>query len=69
MTLNKRFVRADVREVRPSVWLAKITYSYFGMYEYEESNISNSVNDALRWIANERCGGELQIVNVQNVVV
>ena len=69
MALGQRFVSADIKEVRSNVWLTTITFSYYGLYDFTESNISNSLIDAVRWLANERCGGSLQVVNVQNVVV
>ena len=67
MVLAKQFVRASITELRANVWEVKVVYSYYSLYTYEVIHIADSLNAAMRWLLEERCGESLQIINAQNV--
>ena len=68
--LAKQFVKAEIKELLPNCWSVIITYSYYGMYEYVESHVCNTLESALRWLLVQRCGSDrLRVVNAQGVNV
>jgi hypothetical protein len=67
--LDRQFVSAVVIEKMPGVWSVTITYSYYGLYTFVESNISSSSSEALMWLLKQRCEGRLAVVNVDGVNV
>lgn len=62
MPWNKQFVRAEIKKVK-EIFVATITYSYFGLYHFTVVDYFDSDEDAKTFILTERCGGHLVISN------
>lgn len=70
MSLARRFVKSEVKELLPNVWSVIITYSYYSMYDFTESHICNTLESALRWLLVQRCGSDrLRVVDAHGVNV
>ena len=58
--LSKSFVKASIKKVG-TAYVAKIVYSYFGIYHYEEMEAFASVQEAKDHILGQRTDGHLSI--------
>ena len=67
--LARQFVRAKIVELLPDVWSTVITYSYYNLYTFTESNISTTKNGAMLWLLEARCEGRLGVVDINGVNV
>ena len=68
MTWSKNFIRANIDPIKKdgSVWVAVITYSYFGIYYYTDTKYFESKSEAKEWVCDERCDGRL-VINLSQV--
>ncbi len=55
MPLNRRFVRAEIKEVGP-IWLITLTLSYYSAYEFTESYVCDTLDNAYKKLLLLRCG-------------
>ena len=70
MPLARQFKKCEIKELLPNVWSVIITFSYYGMYDFVESHISNTLESALRWLLIQRCGADrLRVINAQGLNV
>lgn len=53
-TLSAQFISAHVVKLG-SVYKASIMYSYYGLYNFEKSDIFSGLEEARMWIIRERC--------------
>lgn len=60
MTWSKSFVRAKIKPVK-GVWVATITYSYYGLYHYPIIEHFETKVEAEHWVLQNRCDGHLVI--------
>lgn len=60
MPWNKQFIKAEIKKVK-DVYVATITYSYFGLYHFSVVDYFESDDLAKLFILKERCGGHLVI--------
>ena len=67
MPMDKQFISSDVCETLPGVWSIKITYSYYGLYNFEVCFIESSLERALHRLLTERCGNRLRVINKAGV--
>lgn len=58
--LDKRFIRAIIKKIGQAFEL-RITYSYYGMYEYDVVFVCQSLQEAKDRLLTERCAGCLTI--------
>ena len=50
------FIRASI-EKKKSLFVARIVYSYWGLYHYSELNVFASLEECEHYLLYERCGG------------
>jgi len=67
--LSRQFVRAEITELLTNTWQLLISYSYYGLYTYNEAFVFQSMAAAVQKLAVERCGGQLRITDANNVNV
>jgi len=60
--LSKMFVKARI-EHRQSVFCAIITWSYYGIYHYDELSVHNTMVEATEHLLKIRCNGCLSLEN------
>jgi len=60
---NKAFVKAGIKKIG-NAYVAKITYSFFGLYHYEELEAFPTLQEAKDFILKQRTDGHLSIENV-----
>lgn len=58
--LSRMFVKARI-EQRQSVFCVIITWSYYGLYHYDELSVHNSLHDATEHLLTVRCNGCLSL--------
>lgn len=58
--LDARFLMADIEEIN-TVWVLKITYSYYNLYSYTSVFILKTLDEAIKKLAVERCDERLTI--------
>ena len=58
MAWSKAFVKAKI-EKKKSLYVATITYSYFGLYHFTEVQVCDTLEEAERILLKERCSGHL----------
>ena len=59
-TLSKMFVKARIEE-RGGLFCAVITWSYYGLYHYDEVSIHSSIHEATEHLLKIRCNGCLSL--------
>ena len=59
MPLHRMFIKAKI-ECMKSLYIATITYSYYGIYHFEEVDVFESIVDAEKHLLFKRCGGLIQ---------
>jgi hypothetical protein len=59
-TLSKMFVKARIEE-RSGLFCAVITWSYYGLYHYDEVSIHSNINEATEHLLKIRCNGCLSL--------
>jgi len=57
---SKSFVKAKI-EKKKGLFVATITYSYFGLYHYDVLNVFESLEKAEHYLLYERCNGVIEI--------
>jgi hypothetical protein len=68
--LEKKFLTASIRELDNSAaWVLKITYSYYGLYEYTDCFVYPSQDLCIKKLCLERCHGIVEIKNKTNVSI
>jgi hypothetical protein len=60
MAWNKAFVKARIQE-RKGLFVSIITWSYYGLYHYEEVQVHDSLNEATEHLLKVRCDGKLSL--------
>ena len=60
MALSRMFVKARI-EKKKNLYVAAITYSYYGLYHYDVLNVFDTLQAAEHYLLYERCGGVLEI--------
>ena len=60
MALNRMFVKARIEE-RSGIYVAVITYSFYGVYHYDEVSVHDNLNDATEHLLKQRCNGSLTL--------
>ena len=58
--LSKMFVKARI-EQRQGLFCAVITFSYYGLYHYDEVSIHNTLQEATEHLLKIRCNGCLSL--------
>ena len=58
MAYNKMFIKATIQK-KNNVYIVIATYSYWGLYYFEKTEIFDSLTDANCWLLKMRCGGHL----------
>lgn len=58
--LSRMFVKARI-EQRQNVFCAIITWSYYGVYHYDELSVHNTMNEATEHLLKVRCNGCLSL--------
>ena len=58
--LSKMFVKARI-EQRQGLYCAVITFSYYGLYHYDEVSIHNTLQEATEHLLKIRCNGCLSL--------
>lgn len=65
--LHRQFIQASIVETLKDVWAVTVVYSYYGLYNFTESQITSSRNDAMLWLLKQRCENRLSVVDVSGV--
>ena len=60
MAWSRGFIKAKI-EKKKTLFVATITYSYFGLYWYDVVNVFETLQDAEHYLLLQRCGGVLSI--------
>ena len=60
---SKSFVKAKI-EKKKSLFVATITYSYFGLYHYDVLNVFETLEQAEHYLLYERCNGVIEIKDI-----
>lgn len=64
MTLDKRFISATISQLaNGQAWELRINYSYYGLYEYDEVHVYQSLDDAKNRLLIERTGGRIVVLD------
>jgi hypothetical protein len=58
-TLDRMYLRSEIRELENHYWLATIWYSWYGLSDYTESRYCSTREKAERWILEQRTNGRL----------
>lgn len=58
--LNKAFVKAKIKKEK-NLFCSVITYSYYGLYHWDETKIHDTIEIATEYLLKERCNGHLSI--------
>jgi len=61
MAWSRSFVKAKIEKKR-ELYVATLTYSYYGLYHYDVLNVFSTLQEAEHYLLYERCGGVIQIV-------
>ena len=62
MALSKMFVKAEIQPMsNGAIFVAKITYSFYGLYHYDVVSTHATLEEARNHILAERCGGFLVV--------
>ena len=61
MTWTRSFCKARIEE-RKGIYVAIITYSYLGLYHFDEVSVHDNLNEATEYMLKERCNGCLSLV-------
>ena len=64
MPLARRFISAHIREQAKS-WVVTIRYSYYSIYEFEETEVVETLQQAKDFLLLQRVPG-LQIIDKDN---
>ena len=67
--LEKRFVRANITGVNNTAWVLKITYNYYGLYDYNETFVYETLEACKTKLILERCHNQIQILDAQGKTV
>lgn len=59
-TLSKMFVKARI-EKRKELYCAILTFSFYGLYHYDEVTIHETLEMATAYLLRERCSGHLSL--------
>ena len=54
--LSKQFVKAKIEE-KNGLFITTLTYSWYGIYHFQEVNVFNTIEEAERYMLHERCQG------------
>lgn len=54
--LSKQFIKAKIEE-KNGLFITTLTYSWYGIYHYQEVNVFSTIVEAERYMLHERCGG------------
>ena len=57
---SKMFIKAKIQE-RKGLYVSSITYSYFGLYHFDEVKVHDSLTEATEHLLRERCSGYLTL--------
>jgi len=60
--LDKKFVRAEIKKAGLS-YKVTITYSYYGLYNYDVIEIFDTVDSAKDWLLKVRCHGHIYFIS------
>ena len=63
---SKMFVKARI-EQRKSLFCAVVTWSYYGLYHYDEVSIHNNINEATEHLLKIRCNGCLSLESDEKI--
>ena len=55
MTLARQFIRARIVEVRSGVWELSITNQYYGLYQWVDHSVHESLEKAKDALIKHRC--------------
>ena len=55
---SRQFIKAKIEE-KKGLFVATITYSYFGLYYYNEVTVSETIQEAEKLLLKERCSGKI----------
>ena len=68
--LNRRFTNATISELKNGVcWILTIHYSYYNMYNYSDTFVFPTMEEAIRKLCLERTDSKLIIKDKNNVAV
>jgi hypothetical protein len=59
-SLNRSFVKAKIKKEK-NLFCSVITYSYYGLYHWNEQKIHDTLELATEYLLKERCNGHLSI--------
>jgi len=62
MTWSKMFIKCKI-ERKKELFVATMTYSYYGLYHYNEMRVYETLEEAEKALLWERCGGLLSYVS------
>jgi len=60
MAWSKGFIKAKIQE-KQGLFVAVITWSYYGIYYFDEISIHKSLNEATEHLLKVRCDGKLSL--------
>jgi hypothetical protein len=61
MAWAKSFIKAKIQK-KKELYVATITYSYYGLYHYDVLSVFNTLQEAEHYLLYERCGGVIEII-------
>ena len=67
--LEKRFLYASITGINQNAWVLKITYNFYGLYNYDETFTFGSIEEAKNKLILERCHNNIQILDAQGKTV
>tara|TARA_R110000851_G_scaffold103602_1_gene220823 strand:+ start:237 stop:467 length:231 start_codon:yes stop_codon:yes gene_type:complete len=68
--LEKRFLNATIDEIPNSTaWVLKVTYNYYGLYQYTDCFVYGTQDDCIKKLCLERCHNLITIKNKTNIVI
>ena len=59
-SLNRSFVKAKIQKEK-NLFCSVVTYSYYGLYHWDETKIHDTLELATEYLLKERCNGHLSI--------
>ena len=69
MPLDRRYTNSEIRQVANETWVLKIFYSYYSLFNFTETFILKTLEEAKDKLIEQRTSGNLIIVNLDQTLL
>ena len=67
--LEKQFISAKIKGINSTSWKLRIFYSYYGVSNFDETFVYQSLNEAKTKLILERCHNQIQIIDDKDIEI